>query len=691
MTINQFIYSIIISTVGLLSITFSVQGQELPNPADLISFENPQELSISPDGSKVIVRTKRANIKNNSYKQTIWLLSTDNKTKAKKEDLASDASSIQWVPKNNKIAYLSRAERRKQIWTKDLSADSVQQLTKERGGIKKFSISPDGKRIAYTTVDIRAMARARKQSKTNSQPEKGKEIDLLTFSAHQLTNNRLSIPTRPRIQLRIMDLKTGSVHKVTDSVSVRQLKWSPSGNKIAFSALNTSAQSKGIPKRASSLFVYDITSNESKAIKKGSQGEKKIFDNVITYGNPFWSPSGNKLGYLRKDYSDRWSSVAEIEVYDLQKKTSESFISEEEQEFYNPNFFWLKDGSIFVEFTNKAKHGLFRISTKDKSIAPVIVSNKTNTNFSFSSDNNILAWTSSSVGQFPEVFSSDHPFNSKRQISDLNSGADTLWLPKAKPVEWTSKDETSIQGWYIAPKNKSKNIPLITLLHGGPGIPVTNSIHPYMQQWPYPIQTLTVKGYAIFIPNYRGSSSFGKSFKEPTKPDQEPVDDVITGINYLVNKNLAHKDKLGIMGHSHGGWLGPMVAAEKPIFKAASFAEGAGNYLSLYGHQAGYMARELYEYHLGSSPYENTDRYLELSPAFKNSLTTQIPTLLEFGQQSPMATQGVEFAKAFWRHDTPHKLTIYPNERHNIRSPKMQIDAMERNIEWFEKWLPTDK
>ncbi|MGM0546702.1 MAG: S9 family peptidase [Bacteroidota bacterium] len=690
MTVNQFIKSVFTITICLLNISNIIQAQETPNPNDLIAFENPQAVEISANGNEVIIRTQKANLEKNRYTQTFWKVTTGEKTSSKKLDIPGDARSIQWFPEGNKIAYLSRAKQRKQIWIKGVDSNSAKQFTSEQGGVRDFSISPGGEEIAFTTVDVRAMAKERKQGK----PKKtgGVEIDMLTFSAFQINKNLQRRRSAPSLQLFVTNLDGGSKKLVSDSLHVKDFEWSPDGNKIALQVSDSPMHNTGISARGSNLAIYNQQKDQLDIVAEGNQNQTSFYEDVISYSSPFWSPSGDQLGFLRIDHSDRWGTTPEVGIYNLQNDTRELVTNAAEQDLYKPIFHWTTEDHILVENTLAARRGLFSIDVSESTLSPVKISKSFRSQFSFSSNGQQITWIRESVNQIPELYFSDDNLNTTQKLSSFNEDTKDLILPEITSLTWESDDGTEVQGWYIHPKKMDKQNPppTITLLHGGPGLPVGNKFDPYLEQWPFPIQSLTAKGYAVFIPNYRYTNSFGKEFKSPEKPDNESIKDVITGINYLISQNLADKNNLGIIGHSHGAWLGPMVAAEKPIFKAASFAEGFGNYLSMYGHLNGARNKELHEHQIGSTPYENPKRYLELSPAFKNDLTTQIPTLLEFGQRSPVAKQGVEFAKAFWRHNTPHKLTIYPNEGHSIRSPKMKIDAMKRNIAWFEEWMPVD-
>ena len=90
-----------------------------------------------------------------------------------------------------------------------------------------------------------------------------------------------------------------------------------------------------------------------------------------------------------------------------------------------------------------------------------------------------------------------------------------------------------------------------------------------------------------------------------------------------------------------------------------------------------------------TNPYQSTERYLELSPVFREKFTKTMPTLFEYGQHN-LAIQGLEVGKAFWRHDTPYKLIIYPDTGHNLFKPSKKLESMQRNLGWFQEWLPAN-
>jgi dipeptidyl aminopeptidase/acylaminoacyl peptidase len=393
---------------------------------------------------------------------------------------------------------------------------------------------------------------------------------------------------------------------------------------------------------------------------------------------------------LRTDESNRFGSVAEVGIYDLSSTTTRFVTSADQQELSASYFHWVSPDTLFVEYTDRANRGLYRLSLDDGSTIPVWAPEADAKGFSFDEKNRRAIWLQESADQPPEVYTDRRPLDEGRKISSLNDSLHDLWFPSPKSITWMSTDGTKVQGWLIQPGNRAQADPppLLVLVHGGPGAVTTNRFGPY-RGWPYPVQIFAARGYAVFIPNYRQTDSFGKDFQKISGLDEEPVDDIVTGIEHLLGRGEAAQDRIGIMGYSWGGRLAPLVAAEKPIIQAASIAEGVGlNPLSNYGQGSGFSGIGVREYHVGANPYEKPSRYLEPSPVFRSRFTKTTPTLLEYGQKGEVI-QGLELGRALWRQGTPHKFVIYPGTGHGLRKPAQLLESMRRNLEWFERWIPT--
>ncbi len=140
-------------------------------------------------------------------------------------------------------------------------------------------------------------------------------------------------------------------------------------------------------------------------------------------------------------------------------------------------------------------------------------------------------------------------------------------LGKYETIRWKSTDGRTIEGLLIKPVNYSEDrkYPLIVDIHGGPASASINNFNSY-------IHIFAANDYVVFQPNYRGSSGYGEKFKKEIEGDWfgQSFDDIMTGVDYLIEREIVHPDSMGIMGWSFGGDLCNEALVSTNRFKAIS-------------------------------------------------------------------------------------------------------------------------
>ena len=268
-------------------------------------------------------------------------------------------------------------------------------------------------------------------------------------------------------------------------------------------------------------------------------------------------------------------------------------------------------------------------------------------------------------------------------------------LGKMEVVHWQSPDGMKVEGLVLLPPAFSEGTPcpMLTYVHGGPSGVFAASFSPQIgppypvQAECYPLQVLAGLGYAVFMPNPRGSYGYGEKFRKANLGDWGGGDfrDVMSGIDHLVRLKIADPDRLGIMGRSYGGYLTAWIISQTNRFKAASLGAGMSDLISFYGQTdiPGYV-----EYYLGNVPWLNLDRYLRHSPiSYAQRIKT--PTLILHGEKDfrvPLP-QAQELYAALKRNGVPVELIVYPRQGHVVTEPKFMRDMMSRNLEWFGRWM----
>jgi len=251
----------------------------------------------------------------------------------------------------------------------------------------------------------------------------------------------------------------------------------------------------------------------------------------------------------------------------------------------------------------------------------------------------------------------------------------------ARNVTWKS-DGFDVQGWLLIPEVAGRELPLITIVHGGPAEVVT----PFFIE-PGVARTLLEKGFALFFPNPRGSFGQGERFATANVRDFGYGDlrDVLRGIDAAERVAPIDNGHLGIMGASYGGFLTMWAVTQTHRFKAAVAVAGISDWQSYYGENGigGWMLP-----YFGASVYDDPAIYNRSSPInFIRNVRT--PTSAYVGADDiecpPPQTQ--EFWHALRALGVATSMVIYPNEGHGLRQPKNIADADRRVLEWFERYL----
>jgi dipeptidyl aminopeptidase/acylaminoacyl peptidase len=201
------------------------------------------------------------------------------------------------------------------------------------------------------------------------------------------------------------------------------------------------------------------------------------------------------------------------------------------------------------------------------------------------------------------------------------------------------------------------------------------------------VSTLLDKGYAIFLPNPRGSFGQGERFTRANVRDFGHGDlaDILAGIDAAERAAPIDEARLGLTGGSYGGFMTMWAVTQTARFGAAVAAAGISNWQSYYGENG--IDAWLIPY-FGASVYDDPQVYARSSPitAIKNVHTPTFEWAGERDIECP-ASQTQEFWHALKVLDVPTSIMIYPGEGHGLRDPAHAADAVERTVAWFDKYL----
>jgi dipeptidyl aminopeptidase/acylaminoacyl peptidase len=274
------------------------------------------------------------------------------------------------------------------------------------------------------------------------------------------------------------------------------------------------------------------------------------------------------------------------------------------------------------------------------------------------------------------------PLGQWHQLTHANDGVTTP-AGKVQSVSWTS-DQFDVQGWLILPRSDvptGRKLPMITQVHGGPAW----ANQPLFLDG-YDRKLLSA-GYAVFLPNPRGSFGQGEEFTRANVKDFGYGDlrDILAGVTAAEKAAPIDDSRLGLTGWSYGGFMTMWAVTQTNRFHAAVAGAGISDWLSYYGENG--IDQWMIPY-FGASVYDDPAVYAK-SSAINFIKNVRTPTMEVVGAndiECP-APQTQEFWHALDSLGVPTESVIYPGEGHAVREPKDIADIEKRSLAWFAKYL----
>jgi dipeptidyl aminopeptidase/acylaminoacyl peptidase len=307
-------------------------------------------------------------------------------------------------------------------------------------------------------------------------------------------------------------------------------------------------------------------------------------------------------------------------------------------------------------------------------------------------DNGLRALVADAPQHPAELFVMEDGADDPRRATDHNPWLADVPLAEQEVVTYTARDGLELQGLLIRPMGVADGtrVPLITVVHGGPE---AHYDHGWLTDYNDPGQVAAARGYAVFYPNYRGSTGRGEDFATSSQGDLAGAefDDIVDGVDALIERGLVDQDRVGVTGGSYGGYAtGWMATRYTDRFAAGVMFVGISDNISKWGTSD--IPEELYLVHARQRIWEDYQGFLERSPIF-HAGDAQTPLLILHGQEDTRVhpSQSMELYRHIkTRTDTPVRLVHYPGEGHGNRRATAQLDYSLRLLRWFDRYLKSD-
>ncbi len=571
--------------------------------------------------------------------------------------------SLQWSPDSKSILFRSvRGDvKTMQVYQINASGGTPKALTSWDQSISQFQLSPDGKILAFVSTD--------------GQVQRKKDLLARGFDAEIYEEEWL------HLNLYLQDINSKEPRKLTSSITVFDFAWSPDGKQIlAQLAERNLVDDSYMFKR---IYVIDP--------KTGAK--TKVVDNPGKLSNIAWSPDNKHIAFVAGvDITDPVSGslfIADVtnpKPFNELRNYSLGFIGSVDA------ITW-KDAKTVVYSSEEGVDKTLREQTIDGKESKLVIEGGKVVFGNFSYNNGIAAFSGNTPVHPGELYTYNFQNGELKKLTDHNPWLSGIKLAKQEKITYKARDGLEIEAVLMYPLNfeEGKRYPLIAYIHGGPEAAEQNGWNTNYGKWG---QVAAAKDYFGFFPNYRSSSGRGVEFSKLGFGDLAAgeFDDVIDGIDYLIDKGCVDGKKVGIGGGSYGGYFAAWGATKHTErFAAAVCFVGIGNQISK--RNTTDIPYEDYYVHWGIWTYENYELVYDRSPV-KYAHLSKTPTLVLHGKEDPRVhpSQGLEVYRALKVHGSaPVRLIWYPGQGHGNSKNTSRLDYAVRTMEWFDYYLKSDK
>ncbi len=658
------------------------------SPADVLGIRSVSSASISPDGKSILytVASWESSSKNPAKPGKVkrvahlWMVSTASSSAFNAprqitfgENQEGDPA---WSPDGKWISFLSvrkssdskdKNSGKQQIWIMRADGGESRQLTDCEESVNSYRWSPDSSGIAYTAQ--RPLSKNIREARERGDDPQVYESDFPAMSMYVID----------LVGKKSTELTNGQAFTIEGAPS-----WSPDGKQITFAAKPTPM----IRDYRSDIYIATVA----------TRSLEKITDDHGPNDSPQWSPDGATIAYLllptySKPLPDGIQNqnigndhlmlyhVASRKIEDVYQSNFDRSVGE----FGFGDLVWTPDSQRILFFAGSHVYNeafAYEVGSREYKQLTQEKDISFTSSGALSLDGSAIAFTMQTPRQPSEVYVSDPSFSSPKKLTDTNPQVRDFALGATQVIHWKSSDGLPIEGILIEPAGyqQGKKYPLLVVVHGGPTEGYTNDFQAEEEMW-------ASHGWAVLLPNPRGSTNYGDKFMRANIMDWGGGDyrDIMAGTDAVITRGIADSDRLAEEGWSYGGYMTSRIVSQTSRFKAARMGAGISDLISFYGTTdiPGYQAT-----FFGGYPSKATRQlYVDRSGlTYADQVTTPL-LILQGGSDTRVPIgQSEEFFRALKDRGKTVELVFYPGEGHGIKSYYHLYDRLSRTYEWITKY-----
>jgi dipeptidyl aminopeptidase/acylaminoacyl peptidase len=646
----------------------------MPEPlsaeALVYAFRRAGDPRISPDGLHVVYTLTEADPETKKESTQLWLCDTDGDSRRQITHDGRTNRGARWSPDGSRIAFTSDRVEDYGIFVMSLAGGDPEEVTRHRQAIADLAWSPDGTQLAYVTDFDRDDPDEEPQDDQDSPPVR-------VTSRLDYKVDGLGYRGDKRKQVFVVDVESGSRRRLTGDVQdYASPVWSPDGTIV--SAQRSVPDGDGLQ-----LALIGAASGSMTLV--GPEGG--VVDQWA------WSQDG---GQLLLDIDQDHSYQSDIRVFDLASGEARTVLEDLD---WNPGGkpgigmlappVWLDAARVLIPGVHRGGTVVHVVDVSSGDLRRIHQSESTPGILTVDGAGTKAVREFTSFDAWGEIEVIDLATGGTRLITDYSDEV-CRTHPAAR---WErleiDREGWMVDGWMLKPPDfrPSETYPVVLDIHGGPNSYYGYDFNPYHQ-------LLATNGYIVVYANPRGSSSYGRDFARAVFTDWggEDYRDLMAVLDAALERPYCDVDRQGVRGYSYGGYMTAWIIGQTDRFRAAVCGAPCFDLESFWGTSdigARFGGRQF-----GGPAHEIPEWYAQHSPS-NHAHRATTPTLIIHGESDERCPigQGEQMFVALKQAGVEVEFARYPGGSHLFfltGPPEHRVDALERTLAWFDRYLKAE-
>ena len=638
---------------------------------DVLSIKEASSPRISPDGGKIAYVETSNDLDKDESRSGIFVVSRDGSPPRRMTAESYSASDPQWSPDGKYLSFIAARDdldenAAPQVYTLDLDGGDALRYSNAPQGVEAHSWSPAGDRMLLVIRDESAAAKEARLAREKGDDEKARPW---IIDRRQFKEDGVGYLDRSRAHLYALDARDGEPRQITfGDFEDSEPEWRPDGSEIAFVSNRTKE-----PDGNNNADIWVVSSDP----KAKNAKPRQLTVNEGADRAPSWSPDGKRIAYVSSvEPKLLWYATSHLAVIDAAGGEGRLVTQALDRNIDHPRFAASGD-SVIATIEDNAEQKVAEISLLTGAARPLIAG--ANTVFEFDLHRSGAIAAPVSRPDLPgEIFLyADGTLSQATRVNDAAIKGVKFSTPLN--VTFKSGDGATVQGFIYPPVSGRKKAPGFLFIHGGP-------TSQYDHSFDRTAQIFAANGYAVIMPNPRGSTGWGQQYAAALFADWGGVDfgDVMAATDDAAARGIVDENRLVVGGWSYGGILTDHVITKTNRFKAAISGASEVIYIGNYGHDIYQLE---WETELGL-PWENREAWEKITPFYDVAKVTT-PTLVIGGKEdwNVPIVNSEQLYQALKRLGVPTELVVYPDEDHSIDRPSFVKDRLQRYLDWYGRYV----